>query len=246
MDPSTYRGLTFLLSLGALPIACNPEKNDTTDGGTGGTTTGATTTGATTDATGGESSGDLVTDSGPTGGTSGVTTSGSTGAGETTGGAGDTCDALVAFQVMCDPSLAGMEADLLAECQDQRKVTKIARGDACLAMLDAAFECVVMSTCDTVGMCEALSESAAYCLPEPGMACKAYAAKFVECMPGEDPTKVGGYCQSGLNYSVYLYGPTCGTATEELYACLGGLSCGDLLMGIGCDAESMAADAACK
>lgn len=249
MDPSTYRGLTFLLSLGALPIACNPEKNDTTDGGTGGGTTG-TTTGATTDATTGAASitdggsgSDGVTDSGGSGGT----TSGSTGVGDTdTGGASGVCEALTAFQVMCDPSLAGMEADLLAECEDQRKVTKIARGDACLAMQDAAFECVAMSTCDTVDMCQAVSESAADCLPEPGAGCKAYAEKFVMCMPGEDPAKVGGYCQSGLNYSIYLYGPACGAATEELYACLAGLSCGDLLMGIGCDMESMTAGAACQ
>ena len=240
MDPSTYRGLTFLLSLGALPIACNPEKNDTTDGGTGGTTTG-TTTGTTGD----ESSSNVVSDSGPTEGTSGVTTSGGTSTGET-GGTDGACASYIAFSVMCDASLAGMEAQLLAECEADRKRTAAARGDACLALSDALRACLGMSAdCADPTACKAEEMAESACLPEPGEACKAYAAKYVECVPGEDPGYIAGLCQSGINYSAYDFGPACGAATEDYYVCLGGLSCNAFKMGTGCDAQVMMLDTLC-
>lgn len=251
MDPSTYRGLTFLLSLGALPIACNPEKNDTTDGGTGGGTTGTTngaTTGATTGAAsvtdGGSGSGSATDSGGTTSGTSGPT-SGTSGETET-GGPNGACASYVAYQVKCDPGLAGMEAQLLADCEAGRMMNAKTLGDACLALYDVYFECLGNTAmCDNPTACEAEGMAAFDCLPEPGAGCKAYATKYVECVPDTDPGYIGGLCQGNINYGTSVYGAGCGAAYEDFFACLGGLSCNDFMMAIGCEAQQMAVDAAC-
>lgn len=231
MEPSTYRGLTFLLSLGALPIACNPEKGGTTDGGSGGTT-----------ADDGTSSDGGVTTSGSTG--AGSTDTGSTGSTDT-GGTSGACAAYVAFKVMCDPSLAGMEAQLLADCETERKKTAIIYGEACVAPLDAANECVAMSGCGAQDPCTAEWMAVENCLPEPGPVCQAYAAKVVECMPGTNLEFEAGSCQADLNDVQYYSGPGCGAAYEEYYACIAELSCSELAMDVFCDPQVKKLEAEC-
>lgn len=76
--------------------------------------------------------------------------------------------------------------------------------------------------------------------------CGQYAAVFVECYqgPGYDYGEGGnneaegldvGYleaqCLLELNEETARYGPECGAALSELYACIGGLSCEALLSG---------------
>lgn len=242
MDPSTYRGLTFLLSLGSLPLGCT-----ITDGGTSGNSAGTNgTTGGGSDTTGGGSATDTptTTDAGTGGQTSG-TGDASTGGAPTTGASDDPCAAYVAFLVMCDATLAGMEADLLAECQQVRMVTGMVKGDACLALHDAYLDCIATAACDGADACQAAGDAAFECTPPPGDACKAYAAKYVECNPGEDEAALAGDCQAYVNYGLAFGGPACGMAYEERYACLGALSCGDLGSGTGCEAQEMSIEQNC-
>lgn len=237
MDPSTVRGLTFLFSLGTLPVACNPEKSDTTGGDSSGGSTSTDGAGSTSAPTSTEGGTDGASDGGPTEGT---------GAGATdTGGAGGVCTTYVAFQIQCNPSLAGMEAQLLDECEVERIKTATIYGEACVAPLDAALECVAMTDCAAQDPCAAEWTAVQDCLPAPGPLCQAYAAKVVECIPGTNLEFEGGSCQAYLNDIFYYSGAACGAAYEEYYACINELSCSELEMDIFCDSQAQKIEATC-
>lgn len=62
-------------------------------------------------------------------------------------------------------------------------------------------------------------------------ACMQYGALANECYFGGDPACLGAmeaYCQYSVEYGTNMYGPSCGMAYEELYACLSQLSCQQL------------------
>lgn len=234
MEPSTYRSLAFLFSLGTLPVACKPESHDTTDGGTGGTsdaTDGATSTPP------------------PTTSTAGTTTDDSTGPGtsegtDTTGGALDACEAYVSYALKCDPEAAGTEAELLAYCSMLRNLVEATSGPTCLALHDAAYQCLATSDCEDPDACAAEFDASDACLPEAGATCTMYAAKQTECYGEPVPSSAGG-CQAYINYHAYYSGAPCGSALEEWYACLANLPCPEFQMQSGCDAEQQKIDEAC-
>jgi hypothetical protein len=61
--------------------------------------------------------------------------------------------------------------------------------------------------------------------------CMQYGALANECYFGGDPACLGAmeaYCQYSIEYGTNAYGPNCGMAYEELYACLSQLSCQQL------------------
>lgn len=212
MEPSTCRSLAFLLSLGTLPLACKPEPGDTTDGGTDGTSSGTDSAGST----------DTPTT---------ATTDGSG-----TPDPGNLCQTYVALEVKCDPTLAGMEPMLLAECQKDLTQFAAIRGPACVALLEQFLACRETS-CDEKA-CAAEAEAVETCYPEPGEVCQAFGAKQFECFPTNyDAAYFAGYCQYSINYGAYVSGAACSAAFEEQFACLSALSCGELQNGVPCSAE---------
>lgn len=225
MDSATYRGLTFLLSLGTLPIACNPEKGDseTGDGTTGGATTGDPTTGTTT--------GDPTTE--PTGGS-----------GATMGPDGDICKNYVDWYIGCNPEQAAQEAQLLMNCTSQQTDFETIYGPQCAGLFDVLLACLSTSSCNDLNACEAETEAFYACSPPIGEVCQAYGAKYGECLM-EDPMAISKYCQTTLNSASLMFGPMCGTAYEEYFACLAALSCTDLEMMNACEAQFAAVDTAC-
>lgn len=238
MDPSAYRSLAFLFSLGSLPLACGPKDADTTDGSTGGTDpTVGTTDGATTGSTDGASSE-------PT--TAGATTDpGTTTDPGGTTGAGGPCQSYVDYYLRCDPEAAGLEDQFYAQCTTLRRQLEAFYGPTCLALHDAAFECMETAECQDGPVCGAETDIAYACLPEAGASCIANAAKEAECYGQPVPEYAAGTCQVYVNSQVYYAGPACGTALEEYYACLTGLPCPKFEMGSGCDAQEAELAAAC-
>jgi hypothetical protein len=235
MEPTTCRGLAFLLSLGTLPIACKPEPGDSTDGGTGGTsdaTDGQGTTGAPTTSTGTTATDGSATDTAGTGS-------------DDTGSASEICRTYVSIAIGCDPALAEMEADLLQQCEQRRNAIAAIEGPNCLALWDAFFTCEPAGSCDDLGSCDDELDTALGCGPEPGAKCVAYAAKSTECMLETGPD-IGGFCQHYINYGIYYGGPACGAAIEELFVCFTALPCADLGTGTGCDAEKMTLSETCN
>jgi hypothetical protein len=77
--------------------------------------------------------------------------------------------------------------------------------------------------------------------------CQAQSDKFAECYPryADYYADYAIYCACNVSYYALEFGPGCGPAQDDLYACIGALSC-EQLEGKGyCEAESAAIDAAC-
>jgi hypothetical protein len=241
MDNSSYHGLAFLLSLGTLPIACTVEKGDSeTDGATtGGPTTDGTGTGTsgTTGGSDGMTTGGTTTTE-PTSGTSSPTTGGET----ETGGPLGPCEAYVAHAVKCDPSTD--QAMELMSCHDEVQQFEAVYGSMCAVLFEEYLACLSESECDDDGACQAEVAAIESCAPEIGPICMAYGAKYAECymVPVE---AAGKYCQIAVNQGAFSYGPQCGAAYEEYFACFSELSCAELEMGMFCLAEQMGIEAAC-
>lgn len=241
MDNSSYHGLAFLLSLGTLPIACTVEKGDSDSDGatTGGPTTDVGTTG-TTGTTGGS---DGMTTGGtatgePTSGTSSPTTGGET----ETGGAAGPCEAYVAHSMMCDPEIDPVEE--LMGCQDNLKQAEAVYGAMCAMLYDEYLACLSQAECNDESACASEVMAIESCSPELGPICMAYGAKYAECYMV--PTETAGkYCQIAVNQANFSYGPQCGAAYEEYFACFSELSCAELEMGNFCQAEQMGIETAC-
>ncbi len=236
MEHSTYRGLAFLLSLGTLPLACKTDEG-TTESGTG-TTTGP---GTSTDGSGSGTSVGASTLTDGSGSGSGSTGASSGSSSDPTGGPGGICEQYAAFYLMCDPS--GDKDQLIADCEALRKKQEGVYGPACLALHDAYIACLIAGTCDA--NCDAEGTAAYDCRPEVGPICQAYGMKYMDCMLG-DATETAQYCQVGLNTSAFQYGPACGTAYEELIACLNALDCAAFETHTGCEAQMTALGQACK
>ncbi|PCC71501.1 hypothetical protein SAMN02745121_01046 [Nannocystis exedens] len=237
MEPSAYRSLAFLFSLGTLPIACGPK-------GGGNTTDGTTDpTDGTTDPTGGTTDGTSTTTTTTTGE---PTTGPTTGGGSETAGADPACAAYVAYYLKCNADTAGgLEAEAYAYCAMMRMRVGTIFGATCLAAQDALFECLGNSPCDQEGACEDEFSASAQCYPDAGELCVAFAAKQEECYGMPLPSYAAGMCQYYINARAYYDGPPCGSAVEEWYACLLDLPCPEFEMQTGCDELKAAFDLAC-
>ena len=77
-----------------------------------------------------------------------------------------------------------------------------------------------------------------------GSPCMAYAANVANCFGG-DPKLYEYYCYGDLEFYAAIYGPACASAWEELYACIGSVSCMELSAGQGCDPEVAGVQASC-
>lgn len=77
-----------------------------------------------------------------------------------------------------------------------------------------------------------------------GSPCMAYAANIANCFGG-DAMLYEYYCYADLDFYAAYGGPACASAWEELYACIGGVSCMELSAGLGCDPEVAGVQASC-
>jgi hypothetical protein len=81
-------------------------------------------------------------------------------------------------------------------------------------------------------------------LPE---VCAELSMHYAECYPKLRPyyaEGMGTYCACNLVYYAPMYGPSCASAWEELYACLNLLACGEM-QNDSCPTELAAVDDAC-
>ncbi|MEZ4451775.1 MAG: hypothetical protein R3B09_20095 [Nannocystaceae bacterium] len=249
----SLQGLTFLLSLGALPFGCAPETGETEGGGaTESSTSGGTTTSTSTATTSSSSattadSASATTTTGTTTdqGTDGITSTGgfeSTGEDTTsTGGPLGPCDLYGASVLACDPNV---DLDqVVEECEGLRDAVLVTHGALCVELLDALLTCPAPS-CGEDHECDDEIQAFDDCLPPISDACAAWGTKYEECNVDEGMTPAKD-CQLDLNEETYLHGPRCGAAQEELYACQSALECVQFQQGLGCEAEEAAAKQAC-
>ncbi len=80
--------------------------------------------------------------------------------------------------------------------------------------------------------------------PVTGGPCEAYAANTANCFGGDAMT-YEETCYDDLDFYDFFYGPACASAWEDLFACIGGVSCMEYEGGLGCDPQVAARDAAC-
>ncbi|HET6585172.1 MAG TPA: hypothetical protein VFG69_17060 [Nannocystaceae bacterium] len=78
-------------------------------------------------------------------------------------------------------------------------------------------------------------------------ACTDVMNKYIECYPryARYYADFEAYCACGLSYYAPMYGAGCGTAQEDLYACIAMLSCEALMGETYCEAEQMAVETEC-
>lgn len=79
-------------------------------------------------------------------------------------------------------------------------------------------------------------------------ACMQYAMLSNECYLGGDPACLPAsqaYCQYAIDYGTGSYGPACGMAYEELFACLSQLTCEEFGADAPCPEEVAALMASC-
>ena len=252
MDPSC-RHLAFLLSLGAVPLACTGDDTSTTsDSDTASSTGTATTTATATDTTTGS-----ATETGGTGtdsGTDGTTTTDSTGdetagettsetTGETTGG-GSLCEDFANFYVECSDE--GTYRSGLAYCMAFLD-SAVLYGEDCLSAFESLIKCQTTQTCREynggLGCDQEYVALETACVPEVGETCAAYGAAYEACDGPDEGLDV--YCQQEINGYTSEYGEECGQAVDDYFACLSALDCADLLDETGCEKEETLIDDLC-
>ncbi len=258
MDPSC-RHLAFLLSLGAVPLACTGDDTSTTSDSDTASTTGSATTTATDTTTG------SATDTGGTGtdsGTDATTTTDSTGdetAGETTGqttsettsettgqttGGGSLCEDFANFYVECSDE--GTYRSGLAYCMAALDSGEL-YGEDCLSAFESLIKCQTTQTCreynEGLGCDQEYVALETACVPEVGETCAAYGAAYEACDGPDEASDV--YCQQEINGYTSEYGEECGQAVDDYFACLSALDCADLLDETGCEKEETLIDDLC-
>jgi hypothetical protein len=144
--------------------------------------------------------------------------------------------------MMCDPDLD--PASELMSCQSELQQAEAVYGAMCAMLWEEYIACLSEAACDDESACQSEAAAIENCAPEIGPICMAYGAKYAECYMA--PVEVGGkYCQIGINQATFSYGPQCGAAYEEYFACFSELSCAELEMGMYCQPEQMAIEMAC-
>lgn len=201
MESST-RNLTFLLSLGALPLACDEaEPDDSAEGGVTSTATDPSTSSDTTDTT-------------------------PTSAGTMSGGSEADCQAYVAWALMCDPT--SDPAETLALCEEDLHFAEVFLGPKCVALYHDALACLVSASCAEADACISAVDTALDCLPDPGSVCQLWGVTYAECFPGPYANNAAGECQLYINQTAYNYGAYDAKKLEDYFACMSGLSCAEL------------------
>ena len=162
--------------------------------------------------------------------TSGEPTSGGESTGEPTSGGpgGSPCERFAENIAMCDPEVD--PAELAADCEAQQT----SAGPACSAAFDAYVECFTTASCDDDQSCMAVYEDYLACMNPVGETCAAYGAKLEQCM--DIPAFEGGaVCQQQLDELEPT--PACHDGYEKFIVCYTMLSCADIEMATGCEAE---------
>ncbi|MEZ4451845.1 MAG: hypothetical protein R3B09_20445 [Nannocystaceae bacterium] len=221
MGTSRSHGLAFLLSLGAIPLACTDGEGESSAGSTG------DTTGATGMTTGSTSTSTSATEATESSSASGTTTSAMTTEGSTTGADDELCSAYAQKVVECYPRTG--YAATLCYCQNQRDFGAALDG-ACRAAIDGWLQCQALaSSCDLVSECEAEDDAVSDLCegqPTPGAACVAWGDHYAACYGARYADPAAAYCQSYALSLTHSYGIACGEAYEDLYACLAAAECG--------------------
>lgn len=231
VDSFSTQGLLFLISMGALPLACGGgggESETDTNSGTTSETAGTTTSGATTDgATTTEATG---------GGTTAVESS--TTMEPTTGGESSVCADYAKAGVACDPM--SPYSDFFDYCTES--ISEYALySQACQAAGEAFFKCKTKVDCGASPQCAAeLMASAIACSPPAGEVCTSWGVKYTECYmkPADQASYIGLFCQRAIWKGTNKHGPACGMAIEDHYACIAALDCVNWDSQAGCEATS--------
>lgn len=256
MDPSC-RHLAFLLSLGAVPLACTGDDSSTSSDTDTASTTGTASTAGTDTATGtatgtatetGGTGTDSGTDSGTASGTDATTaTTGDETTGETTSettGGGSLCEDFANFYAECSED--GTYRSALAYCTAFLD-TAATYGEDCLSAFESVIKCQTAQTCreynEGLGCEQEYVAFEAACVPEIGETCGAYGAAYEACDGPDEGADI--YCQQEINGYTSDYGEECGQAVDDYFACLSALDCADLLDETGCEKEETTIDDLC-
>lgn len=244
MDPAGPRNLAFLLSLGAIPMACDKDYSGSTEDSA---TANASSTTASTGGTG--STGDATGSGGSTstGGTATATgsTSGSTGDSTTGGDPGDPCVAYWTKMAECDPELFQDPSAEIAFCNQQFGWWTRFYTPSCAETYAAYFSCKGALSCAEIAAYSDACAAIADGIPEAcqlviGPICDAFGDKAATCDPQKTAAEAAYGCQTEIVLETLHYGDTCGQATEDYYACLSALSCPELA-----DDQACLSDALC-
>ncbi|MEZ4451904.1 MAG: hypothetical protein R3B09_20745 [Nannocystaceae bacterium] len=210
MDPAAAR-LTFLLSLGALPLGCTAGDDAASDASA---TTGAATSSTTGGATTTESSGDV------------------TGESDATEGAAGPCEARQAKLQGCFPNLYPDVSESVERCELEILRSGEVLGQACADALAAAEGCYAALSCDELSMstdaCDAANVTVdEACAPIPGPTCVDYGETVAMCDASASAEHSAELCQYWISDLEIEFGDECGDAVEDYFACLSGLSCAE-------------------
>lgn len=233
MESMTSRGLLFLLSLGAVPLACS-------DGGSGSETDVGTDSTSGTTGTTANTTGESTTSAGTTGesSTTGESTT-TTGESTTTGDPGEVCDQVAAHVLLCYPDDPSFADDALQYCKDAlADNAKYSAG--CLAAGVVVQECHSKGACGEPSSCSAeIKEETIACSPPSGELCTSWGAKYAECYmkPVDQASYYGLFCEGAIWNGKNDHGMECGAALEEFYACLAALDCPTFLSDTRCSPE---------
>jgi len=206
--------LAFLLSLSSLPLGCG---GGTSRGGS--ETSGDGSAGNTTSTSKGQ-----------------ISTTGVDGASESEGSSGSSgstsdesisiCHSLAAKYVECDFSPSYESA--LAYCKETLSAAGQFYGEECEEVYSNLLGCYASSTCVELNSGEAcLAEGQqvlSTCATVVGATCQAYGLKAMMCTDVESEDEAIS-CQQHINANYQAYGPACGSAYEDLFACLTTLEC---------------------
>ncbi|MEZ4448975.1 MAG: hypothetical protein R3B09_05785 [Nannocystaceae bacterium] len=248
MDAFSSRGLLFLISMGAVPLACSDggsgsetdNNSDATSETAGTTTAGTMTDGTATDgtATDGTTTAGTTTDGTTTAGTTtaGTTTGESTTSMETTtGGDNSVCADYAKAGALCYPRVPYDEwfDNCAAFVEDYAKYSQ-----ACLSAGEAFLQCKTMTACGEEPDCDAeYMTTTITCSPPPGEVCTNWGAKNAECYmkPLDQASYIALFCQKAIWNGNFDHGPACGMAIEDHYACVAALDCADFNSQAGCE-----------
>lgn len=234
MDPRGPRGVVFLLSLGAIPIACDKDYSGDASATEGSATANASTSGSGTTDGSGSGSGTGSTTASTTASTTDATATGGMSATGTssTGTPGDPADPCVAY-VSKEAECNGWRYDALDVyyCHKFSEWRAKFYEASCATTYDALYTCIGGLTCaelesadgDPCPEIQAMLPGA--CQLVIGPLCLAYGDKAASCDPQIDPAEAAYDCQVSIVLETITYGDTCGQAYEELFACLTALSC---------------------
>ncbi|MEZ4450129.1 MAG: hypothetical protein R3B09_11685 [Nannocystaceae bacterium] len=248
MDPRGPRGVVFLLSLGAIPLACDKDDSGASAGATDGSATANVSTSST--GTDGSGSGTGSTTSSTTSSTTDDTATGGMSATGTTGDPEDPCYSYWAKQAECHGfTVEEYVGTYLEDCRRLLTVYAEFYGQACADTYASFFTCMGALSCASIDeypspcapILDALSD---VCVLILSPTCVAFGDKAASCDPQKTAAEVAHACEEELFLDTLAYGDACAETAEEYFACLSGLSCPELELDVACDGISTCDDPA--